>query len=530
MRMLPAQPYDTNSNAEYKVFKKFSGSTALGAEAVCFHSLNLPHHVKQRFGEADFVIVSTHGLFVFEVKGGLVSRDEDGIWHFIDRRGEDHTKRRSPFVQAEEAMHSIKNDLNKQFGHELITRMCIGYGVILPDCNLDITAFEWDTNILLSANNFDVLDSWLKRFVKYWKSLDTRRFSGKLLQQDIDQIKNYLRPEFEALASLSAQLDNIHTRMCKLTEDQFRLLDVAEVSDRVLCSGGAGTGKTFMASELCRRFAQPGINVLFVCKSLWLERYIHARLLKQNVTVSTIDQLEIKAKRNNIKHFDIIVVDEGQDLFNFDDLEKLEVFLKGSFEKGLWYFFHDINNQTGIFGCYEEEAVKYLHSMNPVNIPLKKNCRNTKPILEKIQEFTKCDLGNDGTGIGPEVVIHYYDSQPEQLLVKELRRLVEMEDIPLGDITILSPLTFNESCVSLLNRSSRRKIQVLDVNSVRELPLNNKISFAKIQNFKGLENRCIIIVDLDAPQKETDNLSLLYVGMSRSVGNLSLILHKASHL
>jgi len=53
---------------------------------------------------------------------------------------------------------------------------------------------------------------------------------------------------------------------------------------------------------------------------------------------------------------------------------------------------------------------------------------------------------------------------------------------------------------------------------------------AKIQNFKGLKNRCIIIVDLDAPQKETDNLSLLYVGMSRAVGNLSLILRKASHL
>lgn len=81
--MLPAQPYDTNSNAEYKVFKKFSMSTALGAEAVCFHSLNLPHHVKQRFGEADFVIVSTHGLFVFEVKkrGGWYQgmRMESGI-------------------------------------------------------------------------------------------------------------------------------------------------------------------------------------------------------------------------------------------------------------------------------------------------------------------------------------------------------------------------------------------------------------------------------------------------------------------
>ena len=88
MKMLPAQPYDTKSNAEKKVFNKMSHSTALDTEAICFHSLNLPHHVKQRFGEADFVILTINGLFVFEVKGGRVSRDENGVRHFINRKGE----------------------------------------------------------------------------------------------------------------------------------------------------------------------------------------------------------------------------------------------------------------------------------------------------------------------------------------------------------------------------------------------------------------------------------------------------------
>ncbi|SDT83963.1 NERD domain-containing protein [Desulfobacula phenolica] len=529
MRMLPCQPYDTNSTAEIRVFEKFSQAPCLDPESVCFHSLNLPHHIKQRFGEADFVLLSAHGLFVFEVKGGSVSRDMEGLWHFTDKKGKDHVKRRSPFEQAQEALHSIKNDLKKQFGQDLIDRMCIGYGVIFPDCNLEVDTLEWDKTTLLNAKNFDFFDAWLNAFVHYWKSKDMRKTAAMLCDQDIDQIKTYLRPAFETLPALCAQLDTIHDRMCKLTKDQFCLLDVAQANKKIVCAGGAGTGKTFMAAELCRRFAQSCKNVLFVCKSLWLERYLHARLRQQNVTISTIDQLELKAKQSCIQYFDVLIVDEGQDLFNFKDLAKIESFLKGGFINGRWAVFHDTNHQSGVFGCYEKAALDYLLSMNPVCIPLKKNCRNTTPILKKIQSLTQYDTGTDGTGFGPDVVIHRCDTRPEILLAKELNRLVTMEGIPLGDITILSPFSFKDSCAARLNRSSRSKIQVLDENLIQNFYSNSKISYARIQDFKGLENRCIILIDLDHHYQDKKQLPLLYVGMSRATASLSLILSDRDH-
>ena len=78
---------------------------------------------------------------------------------------------------------------------------------MLPDCNLNIPAFEWDAKILLTANDFNSFDTWLKRFVTYWKTADSRQSTGKLTQQDIDQIKNYIRPKFESIPSLSTQLN-----------------------------------------------------------------------------------------------------------------------------------------------------------------------------------------------------------------------------------------------------------------------------------------------------------------------------------
>ena len=35
-----------------------------------FHSLNIPEHINQHTGEADFVVLCRRGLFVLEIKGG----------------------------------------------------------------------------------------------------------------------------------------------------------------------------------------------------------------------------------------------------------------------------------------------------------------------------------------------------------------------------------------------------------------------------------------------------------------------------
>lgn len=62
---------------------------------------------------------------------------------------------------------------------------------------------------------------------------------------------------------------------------------------------------------------------------------------------------------------------------------------------------------------------------------------------------------------------------------------------------------------------------LLDEYSVKSFP-GNQISFAKIGDFKGLENDAVIVGDLPPPSRDED-VAAHYVAMSRARSVLSLI-------
>lgn len=516
MKMFPAYLYENNSNAEKKVFKKLQDVNSLGENSVAFHSLNIPEHISQRSGEADFVLLCEKGLFVFEIKGGRIWRNEKG-WTYTNRQGKNFLNRRGPFRQAEEAMYSIVKRLEEHLGHQLTRNLISGYGVIIPDCNLPDSE-EWNREILLNSNTFDLFDQWLGKFINYWEE---KSFRGKPLKEaEIEKISEFLRPTFETTVSLHSKIENAEESICKFTNDQFNFLDIMAENSRIICSGGAGTGKTFLAAELSRRFS-PNNNVLLVCRSKILASYLKTQLQDiQNTVVSTIEALPAEAKRNKLEKFDVLIIDEGQDLCNFEDLAKLEPYLNNGWEKGSWYFFHDINNQSGLVGKFDEEAMGYLKSFNPVFVPLKKNCRNTRQIMEKIQDLTSFDMGNSGYGQGPDVaIINTTENQQLEALCEELDKL-HNEGIKYHEITLLSPLNFADSCVNQMQGTKKKRIQVINDYNVFS-PDINKIQFSSIADFKGLENQCVILVDINA--NLNDDPSTLYVGMSRARAKLTVI-------
>ena len=53
-----------------------------------------------------------------------------------------------------------------------------------------------------------------------------------------------------------------------------------------------------------------------------------------------------------------------------------------------------------------------------------------------------------------------------------------------------------------------------------------QLTFATVAAFKGLENRYIAFIDLDAISEQAKDLSLLYVGMSRARAGLWLAVRK----
>ena len=222
----------------------------------------------------------------------------------------------------------------------------------------------------------------------------------------IAAVIDILRPEVEVAVPLHVQVEEIAERVSALTQDQMRFLDAVDANPRVLCSGGAGTGKTFLALELARRWAADGRQVLLACHSPWLRHWLAERFVLPNLTVTLADKAQLAARRAGLERFDALIVDEGQDLLRLALLDPLDRVLAGGLERGSWCWFQDINNQAGLYGPPEPEALALLASFAPTRIPLTTNCRNTRQIIELVQRTLGADMGVRGSGDGPAVVAH----------------------------------------------------------------------------------------------------------------------------
>lgn len=365
MQMIPATPHDTQSRAELVVFDRLKAAFARddGLRLTAFHSLNLTHHAYKRFGEIDFVIVGRPGILVLEVKGGGVTCHA-GTWEYRGRSGEGHTSSEGPFRQAQSALHGLMDKVQGGLPGSVWSRFTIGYGVIFPDCDWDQASSEWDPEMLADARTARNLERWLTKLFAYGRRKHPRR-GPEPDDAAIADLKRFLRPEFEVAIPLHVRLEAVESRRAALTEDQMWMVDVAEANPRVICSGGAGTGKTFLALELARRWTATGLRVLLVCRSPWLRHWLATCFAIPGVSVCLAEAAAVTARRLAIDAFDALIVDEGQDLLDLTTLDRLDGIIAGGLEEGRWCFFHDINNQAGFFGPPDPDALALLESCGP---------------------------------------------------------------------------------------------------------------------------------------------------------------------
>jgi hypothetical protein len=521
--MIPATPHGTNSQAEKKIFDllRHAFPEDKKNEFTAFHSLNLTRHAYKRFGEIDFLVCCPGGLFVLEVKGGGVSC-KDGFWSYTNRFGEINTSPEGPFKQAESALHGLRDKLASVLPAHLLSEFAIGYGVLMPDCEFPQQGVEWDPQLFADKRRYRDFDNWLKTLIRYWRNKDNKNKTASV--EALRAMRDVLRPDVEAVIPLYAQLDITNERINTLTEDQLNWVDVVEANPRVLCSGGAGTGKTFLAIELARRWTSKSLNVALVCKSPWLKSFLQSQYPIAGLTVSTVDGLALAKRRQGIDYFDAVIVDEGQDLLDIDNIDKIDQAIKNGLSNGQWCFFHDINNQSGLLGCVDLDAFDYLKALNPANVPLNTNCRNTRVILESIKSSLSADMGVRGAGEGPDIHVVNAVTRKEAAseLAKVIDEVIKVGGLSLGQLTLLSPFDYKMSLVSELPEKYKNNIQVLDEYSFRRFP-GERISFSTIANFKGLENEAIVVVDLVSPDKLESDLVNHYVGMSRAKSYLAVI-------
>ncbi len=533
MRTVPSEipsslKNDLKMSAERRVFNALK-NTNFGDHAAAIHSLRLAEHEYKREGELDFVIVSRFGLYVLEVKGGGVRRDKNGVWYYTDRYGNEREDSEGPFDQASSGMYSLKEDLFDHFGSELRSKLVYGFGVITPDTGIPNKTPEWDARQVADASDLsgvEDLQSFLGGLRQYYKERykANRRGASKLFEDDISNIVDYLRPRFDKATSLVHQIGNVRDVLQSLTKEQYRCLDYSEGNERILCKGGAGTGKTFLAMEVARRESARGRSVLLTCRSKSLSRYLGERVVDDDVQV--MDTADVAESAGEVK-YDTLVVDEGQDVLTTEHLAEIFSMVEGGIQKGRWRFFYDPNRQSDFYENTDPEALDLLRDAQPASISLSMNCRNPAPVIRKTQLFTGGDLGTPQIGDGPEVETVFTmegDDVAGELAV-QLRKL-SREGVSPGSVVILSPLPFEESSAAELPKDLRSEIRPLDSATAGDFPFD-RVAFSSIRNFKGFEGDAVILIDLKSDLADPSLENLLYVALSRTRAYLSLLLPRS---
>jgi len=565
LHLVPSYISDNcQSNAEIKLFKSFQ-ELSIKSKAYLFHSVNLPKHQYKQWGEIDFLLVSTMGILVFEVKGGRISRS-DGVWKYTDRYGDVHNSNEGPNDQAKSAMFSLKKQLAKEFPRIDFAKIPFGWAMVFPDINYAARSLELPIEMVCDYDSMkgSHFESFINNAYKYFKN--KLHQPKELKEADVVNISNFIRPNIDLVPKLQNTIDETNQKLVKGTQQQYAYLNMALENKRILCTGGAGTGKTVLAIEIAR--SNPDKRILITCKSEVLARFIKGQITNELTDVMSFHQIlnnpAFFSENNHMKTsiddmYDMVVIDEGQDLLTSLFVDFVDKVLKGGYEHGCWRWFMDSNNQAGvdssqnIVNLYKnidkinqnshidlqlhkaesdeaEEIYQFLEATHPSKINLSHNCRNTEEIILETQLNTGADIGSaiiKGRGKVPHWERINSSSETTGKLEDVLSKLSGDVEY-LNDIVILSPFDYSSSSAYHLSGEWQDKLQILSTDNVLNQS-QNKILFSDIATFKGLDKHVVLVIDMertmdllkksrgeDADIIKKDVCSFLYVAMTRS--------------
>jgi hypothetical protein len=533
--------HDAARDAERKVYEALA--RLLGPDHAVFYSVawltRATGHAAHD-GEADFVIAhSDLGVLVLEVKGGRIGHDQaTGEWHSTDRHDHCHPIR-DPFAQATSSHHALEAKLKE---HPVIRRFYvrIGHGVVFPDSanpHRPLTP-NAEPAITVFAEDLDHIDACVRRMFDYWAGS-----MGKVLAPApgfVQAVTDLLAPRFELPRSLGAAIKGDDRELLRLTEDQFRVLDLLSRARRVAVSGGAGTGKTMLALEKARRLAAEGLEVLLTCYNRPLADYLkQAAGPCERLTIAnyhtlcwdmakaaghpfpdtsvadpppgfwerTLPDALLAALDALPRRFDAIIIDEGQDFLDswWDPLLLSLADLHG----GIVYVFYDDNQKL-----YRRSNA---FPAGMLEIPLRDNLRNTRRISALTEQFYQGPpmraLGPEGQDVERSVIRDA--SEIERQVSRVLHRLIKENSVAPADIAVL--MGSGRTCP--LQRGQRIGAFETTTDQAAE---PSKVLLETVRRFKGLERQVVILTAID-DLPAAEETALLYCGLSRARAHLVIV-------
>jgi hypothetical protein len=334
----------------------------------------------------------------------------------------------------------------------------------------------------------------------------------------------------------------------------------------------AGSGKTLVLLELARRAASSGREVLFLCHNSALNAHLAAELEEEHrVTVhrmvgfclevirtfdpdygkrkggdeervrheidaeervgetsrylkETLPEMVLQyvefylSETRNGKRFDLLIVDEAQDILSETELLMLNSLIEGGLDMGHWMFAYD--REQSLSGDISS-GLDYLRTKKPKEFFLDTNIRTPASIYSLARSLT--GLGGESTLrdlIPPQIV--YYDDEKSALsgLLRILGYATEELKYSPDEILILGPGVKKNT----LAPGSKLKVGQWNIRVMKKGdPLSGNVGYAEIRRFKGLEAPYVILTGLEELNPAIDR-HLLYVALTRATGGIALLL------
>lgn len=511
---------EIKSNAEKKMFDVLQNLDM--EDTYVLHSLGLPKHQSKIYGEIDFVIVCKRGVACLEIKGGRVECRE-GKWFFTDRYGVERQKTEGPFTQVVGNMFSLLTELKKYFPtNPHMKNILVACGVVFPDIEFKSSSQEIIQEIVYDSHT-DNITNYLNAVFDYWTGRQ-HRVPSKLSKSDVKDIVYFLRGNFSFIPTLRDRLNYIEQRLVRLTNEQAQIMNALGSNSHLLIEGYAGTGKTLLAVEFARQRAERGDKVLYITFNKNLSNNINAQINNvENLKVVNIHALfgeyvpvEVEEiKENPQKYFgeilpeqffdwvcslateeldalkyDLLVMDEGQDIIKPVNLYSLDVLLKNGFKKGNWAIFYD--EKQNIYNQEYDDGMEIIKSYSCTKFKLFVNCRNTVQIGTYVSKISCVEISAYLHENGEEVQkISYSDTADFKQKIKDTLRNLRAEEVDLADVVFLTPKKYSNSILEEMGIEVNVLGDNLDYNS--HLP-----RYATIQGFKGLDTKIVVLVDVDS--------------------------------
>lgn len=515
-RLLPPDPA-FRSGAEEAVWKKLRSQLPDGS----FLAANVHLHSHEDSYEADLVVgYPDLGFAVIEVKGGRVQHTDEG-WVQLTHDG---PKPIDPAGQADRGKRLLDSYARARgWSHGPLR---FEHLVAFPDVELgpEPPAPDLPRWSLIAKNDLDDAAG------RIWDALDKRQTDKPRPSAAwVADLADLLGGRGQAAASLLGVMQAREEHVTRLTEQQFTILRAMRTNPCIRATGGPGSGKTFLALERARMWAEDGLDVLFLAYSVGLTRWLEKAVsdmpakVSRRITVCTYgsygvdlgvgvpdgatqdwwdETLPSLMTELVTPRYDALVVDEVQDFADswwpslLGSLRSQHLFVAG-------------DERQSVFPGRRGTVPLAMTEMT-----LDANLRNTRQIADVFNPVAGDRrmrlLGGDGAPV------RFVPCAPDEVYdvgQLEVERLLE-EGYPEGDVALLTTRhqhPYHKATAQQLGKPGYWE----------GFWLTDEVFYATVMGFKGLERPAIVLAVDDFHEGVARDV--LYAGLSRARDRLVVV-------